>query len=182
TLGPGDAAERDRPRLHLPPGGLRSLRELVSIWGSDRLIDDAFEPVEYEVDDRLQIGPIPVRLSRVPHFTLTHAVELTAGSGARAVYGSDCRAGPEIERFAAGADLLLAEATLPETEPDSVPVSERGHMSATEAGAVAAAAGVERLVLTHISDQVDPANAVASARREFAGELEVAAEGSSWEL
>jgi ribonuclease BN (tRNA processing enzyme) len=182
TLGPPEGEPRLRPDLHLPPGGLASLRELVAVWGSDGLIDDAFRPIEYERGGGLEIGPISVALHEVPHFALTHAVELRAPSGRRVVYGADCRAGPEIEAAAAGADLLLAEATLSETQPESDPIERRGHMSAAEAGTVAAAAGVERLVLTHISDQIDTESALAAAAASFGGEVEIAAEGSTWEL
>lgn len=182
TLAPGAGTPSRRPDLYLPPGGLAALRELVAVWGSDGLIDEAFRPIEYERGGELEIGSIPAALHEVPHFALTHAVELRGPSGRRAVYGADCRAGPEIEAAAAGADVLLAEATLPETQPPSVPMERRGHMSAAEAGAVAAAAGVERLVLTHISDEIDPEAARSAAAAGFGGEIEVAAEGSSWEL
>lgn len=181
TIGP-DRGERRRPELLLPPGGLDQLRRLVAIWGSDELIDHAFDPREYELDDQLRLGPVGAGLSQVPHFALTHAVRLESPSGGHLVYGADCRAGPELERVAAGADVLLAEATLPDPEPDDVPLSRRGHMSAGEAGAVASAAGVGRLVLTHISDQLDPERALAAARACFDGPVEVAAPGSSWEL
>ncbi len=182
TLAPQAGDPRHRPDLYLPPGGLASLRELVAVWGSDGLIDEAFRPIEYERGGALEIGPTPVTLHEVPHFALTHAVELRTPSGRRAVYGADCRAGPEIEAAAAGADLLLAEATLTATQPASVPMESRGHMSAAEAGAVAAAAGVDRLVLTHISDLIDPTAALAAASAGFGGEVEIAAEGSTWEL
>lgn len=180
TLGPRESASAARPRLLLPPGGGRALRSLVSIWGSDGLLDAAFEVEEYEVDGSLTLGPLATRLHEVPHFALTHAVELTAPSGVRLLYGADCRANEALELAASGAALLLAEATLP--EPDPAPLPERGHMSAGEAGALAARAGVERLVLTHISDQLDQGAALAAAREAFDGALEIAAPGSSWEL
>jgi ribonuclease BN (tRNA processing enzyme) len=55
-------------------------------------------------------------------------------------------------------------------------------MSAAEAGVLAGRAGVGRLVLTHISDLLDPARALEQAAQGFGGPIEVAAEGSSWEL
>ena len=76
--------------------------------------------------------------------------------------------------------MLLAEATL--AEPDPAPLAERGHMSAAEAGELAERAGVERLVLTHISDELDPEAALAAAAEAFSGPVELAAPGSSWEL
>ena len=39
----------------------------------------------------LELGPLPSGLHEVPHFTLTHAIEITAPSGKRLVYGADCR-------------------------------------------------------------------------------------------
>ena len=181
TLGPG-ASERRRPQLLLPPAGIEALRALVSIWGSDRLIDAAFTTAEYEPSARLRLGPLDVALHPVPHFTLTHAVELTSPAGGRLVYSADCRAGEQLIVPAAGADLLLAEATLEQADSEDTPLEDRGHMSAGEAGALAEAAGVGRLVLTHISDELDPEAALIAARERFDGPVEVAATGSSWEL
>jgi ribonuclease BN (tRNA processing enzyme) len=80
--------------------------------------------------------------------------------------------------LAGGADVLIAEATL--VEPDPAPLEERGHMSAREAGELAARAGVRRLVLTHISDELDAAHALAEARAGFSGPVEIAAEGAAY--
>ncbi len=182
TLGAPPPGPEGKPPLHVPPGTAGKLRELVSIWGSSGLFDDAFALSEYELAGELALGPLRARLHPVPHFTLTHAVELTAPSGARLVFGADCRYCEELIEAARGAEVLLAEATLPEPEPESVALSERGHMSASEAGALAAEAGVGRLVLTHISDQLDPERALAQAEEAFAGPVEIATFGSSWEL
>jgi ribonuclease BN (tRNA processing enzyme) len=183
TLGPPPAGGvRRKPRLCLPPGGIDALRTLVSIWGSDGLLDAAFEAREYECAGTLELGPLTATLHPVPHFTLTHAIAITAPSGRRLVYGADCRASDEIVDAARDADVLLAESTLREPEPDSVPIERRGHMSASEAGEVAREAGVGRLVLTHFSDQIDPAKALAEAERAFGGPVELASEGSAWEL
>lgn len=180
TLGVDPARPRPRPRLLVPQGGAAALRELVGVWGGGGLIDEAFEPSEYESSTSLELGPIQVRLHPVPHFTLTHAVELIAPSGRRIVYGADCRFSEELIEAARDAELLLAEATL--TEPDPAPLHERGHMSAGEAGELAARAGVGRLVLTHISDQLDLERAREAAAAGFGGPVEIAAGGSTWEL
>jgi len=181
TLGLAPEQQR-RPRLLVPPGGVTKLRTLVAIWGSEGLLDDAFRLSEYEHDAELELGPLRVGLHEVPHFTLTYAISITAPSGKRIVYGADCRSGPELEAAARGADVLVAEATLPHPEPDSVPIADRGHMSAGEAAGVAAAAGVGTLVLTHISDQLDHDAAVAAARERFSGTIEVATPDAHWEL
>jgi len=178
--GPGSA--RERLPLALPPGGSEALRTLVAIWGSDKLIDSAYEPSDYDVDGRLELGPLPVRLHEVPHYALTHAVELIAPSGGRLVYGADCRPSERLERAAEGAELLIAEATLRNAADEPGPFERRGHMSAAEAAELAERAGVGRLVLTHFSDQLDPERALAEAEARFSGPVELAATGSSWEL
>jgi ribonuclease BN (tRNA processing enzyme) len=181
TLGP-ETSGGERVPLALPPRGTEALRRMVATWGSDRLIDAAFELREYEIDGRLQCGPLEVRLHQVPHFTLTHAVELIAPSGRRLVYSADCRPNSALEAAASGADVLIAEATLGAVAAPDEPLEQRGHMSATEAGELAQRAGVGRLVLTHISDQHDLERALAAASEVFSGPAELAAPGSSWEL
>jgi ribonuclease BN (tRNA processing enzyme) len=180
TLGSDADRSGRRPRLLIPPGGVAALRDLVGVWGSGGLIEAAFDPHEYGPAASLELGPLRVRLHPVPHFTVTHAVELIAPSGGRLVYGADCRFNQELVEAARGAELLLAEATLP--EPDPASLAERGHMSAGEAGELAAQAGVGRLVLTHISDELDVGRAREAAAERFEGPVEVAVAGRSWEL
>ena len=61
------------------------------------------------------------------------------------------RPGDELIRIAKDTDLLLVEATLPRPERTGV----RGHMTPAEAGDQARQAGAHRVVLTHISDELD---------------------------
>ena len=55
-------------------------------------------------------------------------------------------------------------------------------MSAEEAGRLAREAGVGRLVLTHISDELDLERARMTAAAEFGGAVEVAREGATYEV
>jgi ribonuclease BN (tRNA processing enzyme) len=55
-------------------------------------------------------------------------------------------------------------------------------MTPAEAGRHAAEAGVARLVLTHISDELDQVEALAAAAAEFGGQVEIAAEGATYEI
>ena len=65
-----------------------------------------------------------------------------------------------------GADALVIEATF--LERDAALAGERGHLTAAEAGRLAAAAKVGALYLTHISGRYDPAEIAAEAGRLFA--------------
>jgi ribonuclease Z len=64
-----------------------------------------------------------------------------------------------------GADALVVEATF--LEPDAPLARQRGHLTAGDAGRLAAAAGVGALYLTHISGRYDPAMIAAEAAQHF---------------
>jgi ribonuclease BN (tRNA processing enzyme) len=58
----------------------------------------------------------------------------------------------------------------------------RGHLTPGEAGELARAAGAKRLVLVHISDELDAEWARREAEESFGGPVEVATEGASYEV
>jgi len=165
-----------RPRLLLPPGGLELLHVLSQAGGEPRLFDRAFELREYDVAETLRVGSLRARFQPVPHYIPTNAIELTStsnGSG-RFTYGADHCPTDALRDFAANTDLLMLEATLPRPERDG----PRGHMTPGEAGEHAAGCAAARLVLTHISDELDYDWAIAEARRAYAGPIEIARAGA----
>jgi ribonuclease Z len=70
-------------------------------------------------------------------------------AGRRVVISGDTRPCDGLREVARNADLLVHEATF--SEEDHVRAKETGHSTAAEAAELARAAGVKRLVLTHIS-------------------------------
>ena len=162
-----------RPVLHAPQGAKEVFRRVTGAWGPEDLIEKAFEVREYESDEVLEVGKLKVRFHPVPHFLPTNAVELECPGGGRITYGADHRPTDEIIRFAQGTDLLLLEATLPRPERDGT----RGHLTPGEAGEHGRAAGAKKLVLTHISDELDHLWARDCATETFGAPVEVAAEG-----
>jgi ribonuclease BN (tRNA processing enzyme) len=168
-----------RPRLLVPRGARETLRRVTGAWGSEELIEEAFAIEEYEPGASTEIGPLRVRFCAVPHYLPTHAIEVvSSGTGGRLTYGADSSPSDELVDFASGTDLLLIEATLPRPERDGV----RGHLTPAEAGEHGRRAGARRLVLTHISDELDLDRARQEAEREYGGAVEVAAEGAVYTL
>ncbi len=87
--------------------------------------------------------------------------------GLRLVYATDTRPCDALQKAAQGADLLCMDATYAD-DADLDKASLYGHATCREAGALAAAAGVRRLWLTHYSAAVtDPADGLAAARALF---------------
>jgi ribonuclease BN (tRNA processing enzyme) len=73
---------------------------------------------------------------------------------------------------------MLVEGTLPRPER----TGERGHLTPREAGEHGRAAGVKRLVITHISDELDALWALREAQAGFGGDVDIAREGAVYEL
>jgi ribonuclease BN (tRNA processing enzyme) len=168
-----------RPVLHAPPGARETFRRVVGAWGNDDLIENAFDLREYDPAGRVEIGPVRIVFQAVPHFTETFAMGISSANGSgRIVYGADCRPTDALSDFAGAADLILVEATLPRPERSG----ERGHLTPAEAGEQARAAGAKRLLLVHISDELDADWARGEAEAAFGGPVEVAREGAAYEV
>lgn len=89
--------------------------------------------------------------------------------GIRVVYATDTAPCPALRRAAAGADLLVMDATYAD-DADAPKARQYGHATCRQAGALAAAAGARRLWLTHYSAAVtDTEPGLAAARQFFAG-------------
>ena len=88
------------------------------------------------------------------------------------VYTADTGPSDDVAALARGADLLMAEATFQEAVNPAPDV----HMTGAEAGALAAAAGAGRLVLTHIPPGLDKDVSARQAAGAYAGGIVVAAD------
>ncbi|HEX7658041.1 MAG TPA: MBL fold metallo-hydrolase [Pseudonocardiaceae bacterium] len=124
------------------------------------------------------VGPLDIRSIRVAHPCESYGLRLTA-DGRTLAYTGDTGVCPAMVELAAGADLLLAEASWTH-DPGNRPVGL--HLSGREAGEMAAAAGVSRLMLTHVPPWTDPGAVLAEARSAYAGEVLLARAGASYPL
>ncbi|MEW9547939.1 ribonuclease Z [Nonomuraea sp. NPDC050783] len=95
--------------------------------------------------------------------------------GQAVAFVMDTRLCDAVFELASGVDLLVIEATF--LSGEGALAKEYGHLTAYEAGVVAADAGVRRLVLTHFSERYgfdDEPAFVAEARRSYDGEVVLA--------
>ncbi|WP_299954623.1 MBL fold metallo-hydrolase [uncultured Modestobacter sp.] len=140
--------------------------------GADRRLATAYDPDGGPIDDvfdvtpigpgRWTLGPFEVATARTAHPVECYAVRLTAG-GRSLVYTGDTGPSDAVVELARGADVLLAEAAYPEA-PDLPPGL---HLTGRQAGEHAAAAGVGRLIVTHVPSWVDAEAQLAAARAAF---------------
>lgn len=118
-------------------------------------------------------GPATVgeaRLSAVPVDHPCESYALRVEHGGRAlVYSGDTGPCDGLVTAARGANVLLCEASWPHTgaEPPGV------HLSGRQAGEHAAAAGVARLLLTHVPSWCDPHELLAEAKGAFDGPVDL---------
>jgi ribonuclease BN (tRNA processing enzyme) len=173
--GHGDGAPR--PQLHVPEGGRAILRRLCAAFDEEQLLERVFAASEYRADGELELGPLRARFCEVPHFVRAFAAELSRAGDARLTFGADCGPNEALERFAAGTDLLVLEAT--QLQPGD---GFRGHMTAREAGELGRRAGARRLLVSHFSDELDADRVRSEASAGFEGEAELAREGAQYVL
>ena len=166
------------PQLLVPSGASEILRTIASAGGQPYLLEEAFAISEYDTSSTIQIGSLSVHFQPVPHFLPSNAIQVRCADGGRFVFGADHGPTDALDGFAVDSDLMILEATLPRPERDG----PRGHLTAGEAGEHAARCNAGRLVLTHISDELDSERALAEAQRAFAGPVEVAREGAVYEV
>jgi ribonuclease Z len=127
-------------------------------------------------------GPDVGRLQRAGHLDtpsgwITLEQMSVSRPGQIVAFVMDTRVCPAAVTLAAGADLLIVESTFLESEAEQA--HAYGHLTARQAGRVAAEAGVAEVVLTHFSQRY-PYEAADRFREEaadeFSGRIHVAAD------
>jgi len=155
-----------------PPGLRERLIAFSGASGFDTAFTwSAFAPDAGEV--ALEDGLV-MRHREVPHLPPTNAVRFER-DGAAVCLGADCAYGDALPELAAGCDVLVCEATF----GAGPGVAGVPHMTAVEAGRIAARAGVGRLLLTHLDPARDAEATLAHARAEFSGPVGLARPGQA---
>ncbi len=131
----------------------------------------------FDSQTNLQLGPFKFSFCRNIHPDPCYSMRIEVNNLAF-VYISDTGFTDDLIKFAGKADLLLCESSLYDEYRGQIP----GHLTAGEAGRIAAAAGVRHLVLTHLPHFGNHAMLVEQARKKYKGTLELATTGKCWQL
>ncbi|MBN2177680.1 MAG: MBL fold metallo-hydrolase [Demequinaceae bacterium] len=134
----------------------------------------------WQAGGEVSVGPLTIRAEAVEHHSPAYALRVSGpredgGGGAVVAYSGDSDECEGLARIAEGADVFLCEASYLESH-----MAARGtHLTGRRAGTVAEAAGVSRLVLTHVPPWTDPNLALAEAESTFFGSIDGAHPGLS---
>jgi len=137
----------------------------------------AFRFHAWETGSSHQIGPFGVTVAPVVHPVESYAIRVIH-HGRSLVYSGDTGPCDRLVSLARGADLLLAEASFVDAGNNPPDL----HLTGRQAAEHATRAGVGRLLLTHIPPWTDPATVLAEAKPAFAGPLEVAEPGATYDV
>lgn len=157
-----------------PPGTRRLLERLADAYG-EFVLEPGFPVRVHDMPpggEAILGGAIPLRSLPVPHTEQSQALRLATGFGS-VVYTGDTGPSEALGAFAAGADLLVCECSLPDSHAIDT------HLSPASVAALASQARPGQLLLTHVYPQfrarADVAGLVAAAGWD--GPAELAVEG-----
>jgi ribonuclease BN (tRNA processing enzyme) len=164
VIGPGDLATR-LDALHAEPGFASQALDIEPIGSSDHAV-----------------GDLVVRARRIAHTDDSYGMRVSRepdeSTGPGLVYSGDCGRADDLRPLIAPGDTLLTEVSF---GPGPVPAGVL-HLDGPAVGALAAAAGVGRVLLTHLQMGFDPGATLASVRTEYDGPVEFVWPGSQIEI
>jgi ribonuclease BN (tRNA processing enzyme) len=127
------------------------------------------------------VGELCLNFRRVRHYVPSYAIRVEAGRSL--VFSGDAAPCDALADHARGANVFLCEAAISSLAQDDPHPERRGHMTASEAGALAEAAGVSSLLLTHYrSDGQGDVCLVKEARQHYSGQVSLAREGETYRV
>ncbi len=174
---------RDEPLpLLAPPAAMKCALQVLDAFGMMERPEVPLAPVEIplqagtsvQLEEVYSSGLMRMWTAPVDHTLECVGVRVEVG-GRIAAYSSDTMPCEALSQLAAGADLIVHEATFRESDRELMPA---GHSTALDAGRTAAAAGAEALMLVHFLESTiaDPAALKREAAEAFKGPIEIGEE------
>lgn len=164
--------------LYLPPGGIETLEALGTALGSvgeapGDFWTQAFSVEEYDPATGKMIDSIEVEFARTDHAAPCFAMRFRFPDSRTLAYTADTGSIESVLEFARDSDILIAEATSPESAQER----GAGHLKPSEAGRLATLAQAQQLVLTHLWAERPDAEVIAAAVAHYDGTINVAKPG-----
>lgn len=142
---------------------------LVEAVGHGR-IGEAFAAEVVTDGSEFRIGPLSFRCSRTDHPPETLGVRVDLDDRSLG-YTADTGPGWSLSELGSGLDVAISEATFSDQDPD---LEGAVHLTAGQAGAAARAAGVGRLLVTHVLPTRSVHEAVVEAGEAYGAPVEAA--------
>ncbi len=136
---------------------------------------DIFDIRHWVDGEPVTLGALTVVPRVVAHPTESYGLRVTDPSGASFAYSGDTGACDTLVELARDADIFLCEASW--THSFERPCAL--HLSGTDAGRMAAAAGVRELLLTHIPPWTSREDVISEAKAEFDGPVHAVVSGET---
>lgn len=178
---------RVQPALYLPPGGIRAMSAIAEVvhpadYASEEFLDHVFHVTEFGVDAPLRLGNLQFDFAPGNHYVPSWAMAISSldHTNHRLVYTGDTGPAEAIMELARNADLLVSESTYLGLEEEHGTV--RGHLTAQEAGELAARANVQRALLTHQWPHRDRGEVLERAQSAFDGPIANAEVGAEYPI
>ena len=131
----------------------------------------------WDVSSPEKIGPFAVQVTRVDHPVDAYAIRLEH-QGRVLVYSGDTGPSHALVDLARDADTLLCEASFVEGEYNLPGL----HLTGRQAAEHAKAAGVRRMLLTHVPAWHDRRRVLGEAVRAWDGPIEMATKGATYDI
>ncbi len=127
--------------------------------------------------ESFKIGPFTITVQAGVHAVKSYSLRLQSPAGVL-VYSGDTEDYSGLEMFAGDADLFLCEANYLQAEIEN---GLPNHLSAAQAGRIAALAGAKKLLLTHHHAERDLLLLLSEAEKHFPG-AQMAREGEKYQV
>lgn len=139
--------------------------------------NNAFIQNELKEDSLLTFGDMKISFRLMSHPIKTYGV-IVEKNGKKLVYTSDTKTCEPLTQMVKGADVLLSECNLLEKDRNE----DTYHLSAKQVAELAAKEGVKKLLLTHIWPEYNINDVLDEAKKNFSGDVEIAAELKTYEI
>lgn len=123
-------------------------------------LEESFHINPVSPNDTVTTGDAILSFTKMAHPVDTLGVRIESDDGSTFAYSSDSGPDADFAALAGGAGLFICEATFQDSDEEW-----EGHMSAAQAGGIAAEVGVGELVLTHLPAGRDLGLSIAEAER-----------------